>query len=99
VSSPALGPTQCVAGAISLGLNRTGRQADHSSLSSAESRMCGAIPPLLRYAFMAWCPVKEKENHGDSFTFTLHTVMSKMERGMWHNAEKCTILTQNVSRL
>jgi hypothetical protein len=29
--------------------------------------MNGAIPPLLQYAFMAWCLVK----HRDNFTFTL----------------------------
>jgi len=29
------------------------------------SRMRGAIPPLLQYAFMAWCLVK----HRDNFTF------------------------------
>jgi hypothetical protein len=28
--------------------------------------MKGAIPPLLQYAFMAWCLVK----HRDNFTFT-----------------------------
>jgi hypothetical protein len=28
--------------------------------------MSGAIPPLLQYAFMAWCLVK----HRDNFTFT-----------------------------
>jgi hypothetical protein len=33
--------------------------------------MCEAIPPLLQYAFMAWCLVK----HRDNFTFNL-TVMS-----------------------
>jgi hypothetical protein len=28
--------------------------------------MCGAIPPLPQYIFMAWCLVK----HRDNFTFT-----------------------------
>jgi hypothetical protein len=31
--------------------------------------MNGAIPPLPKYAFMAWCSVKKK--HRDNFTFTL----------------------------
>jgi hypothetical protein len=30
--------------------------------------MNGAVPPLLQYAFIAWCSVKKK--HGDNFTFT-----------------------------
>jgi hypothetical protein len=29
--------------------------------------MCGAIPPLPQYVFMAWCLVE----HSDTFTFTL----------------------------
>jgi hypothetical protein len=28
--------------------------------------MCGALPPLPQYVFMAWCLVK----HRDNFTFT-----------------------------
>jgi hypothetical protein len=31
--------------------------------------MSGAIPPLSKYAFMAWCSVKKK--HRDNFTFHL----------------------------
>jgi hypothetical protein len=49
-SKPALGPTQppilWVAGALSLGLKRLGREANHSLLSSAEIKNGGAIPPL-----------------------------------------------------
>jgi hypothetical protein len=30
--------------------------------------MSGAIPPLLQYAFMAWCSVKKKKKHRDNFT-------------------------------
>jgi hypothetical protein len=29
--------------------------------------MCGAIPPLSHYIFMAWCLVKPRDN----FTFTI----------------------------
>jgi hypothetical protein len=32
--------------------------------------MCGAIPPLLQYVFMAWCLVK----HRDNFTFTFYHI-------------------------
>jgi len=45
-------------GALSLGVKRLGREADHSPPSSAEFRMSGAIPRLLQYDFMAWCTVK-----------------------------------------
>jgi hypothetical protein len=35
--------------------------------------MRGAIPPLLQYAFMAWCLVKHKNN----FTFTFYVSVSR----------------------
>jgi hypothetical protein len=45
--------------------------------------MCGAVPPLPQYAFMAWCLVKQRDN----FTFTLqvtavaqHSVMGEEGR-------------------
>jgi hypothetical protein len=43
-SRPALDPTQprmqCLPGALSLGIKRTGREADHSHAFSAEVREC-----------------------------------------------------------
>jgi hypothetical protein len=46
----ALGPTQppiqWVPGALSLGVKRPGREADHSPPSSAEVRECVELPPL-----------------------------------------------------
>jgi hypothetical protein len=49
VSRPALGPTkipiELVSGAVSSGLKRQGREADHSPPSSAEVKNDGAIPP------------------------------------------------------
>jgi hypothetical protein len=46
-------------GVLSLGVKRSGREADHSYPSSTEvKKMSGAIPPLPQYAFMAWCSVK-----------------------------------------
>jgi hypothetical protein len=70
-SRTALGPTQppiqWVPGALSLGVNRSGREADHSSPSSAEvKRMRGAIPPLPNTP--PWCGAQLK--HRDNFTFT-----------------------------
>jgi hypothetical protein len=47
---PALGPTQppiqWIPGALSLGVKRPGREADHSPPSSAEIKNGVAIPPL-----------------------------------------------------
>jgi hypothetical protein len=44
-SRPALGPTQSPIQWVS-GMKRQGREADHSSLYSAEVKNGGAIPPL-----------------------------------------------------
>jgi hypothetical protein len=56
-SRPALVPTeppiQCVPGALYLWVKRPGREADHHLHLVPKSRMCGAINPLLQYAFMA----------------------------------------------
>jgi hypothetical protein len=53
VSRPALGPTQSpvqrVAGALSLGVKRPGREADYSPPFSAEvknARSCASTPPI-----------------------------------------------------
>jgi hypothetical protein len=60
-SRTALGPTQppiqWVPGALSVGVKRPEREADHSPPSSAESRMRGDTPPFPKYVFMAWCLV------------------------------------------
>jgi hypothetical protein len=71
----ALGPThspiQWVPGALSLGVKRPGREADHSPPSSGEvKRMSGAIPPFPQYAFMAWCLVKAQ---GQLYLLPFHT--------------------------
>jgi len=50
-SRQALGPTQPLIQRLP-GINWPELEADHSSLSSTEVRMCGAIPP---HVSMAWC--------------------------------------------
>jgi hypothetical protein len=76
-SRPALGPTQhpiqWVPGALSLGVRRPRREADHSPPSRPRSRMTGAIPPLPQYASMAWCSVIKK--HRYKFTFTMFGII------------------------
>jgi hypothetical protein len=49
---------QWVIGALSLGVKRPGRGADHLPPSSVEVKnVCGAIPPLPQYAPMACCSI------------------------------------------
>jgi hypothetical protein len=61
-SKTALGPTQppiqWVPAALSLGLKRPGREADHSPPSSSEVKNTGSYTPLPQYVFMACCSVK-----------------------------------------
>jgi len=44
--TPIQPPTQRVPGALSLGVKRPEREADHSPPSGPKSRMSGVIPPL-----------------------------------------------------
>jgi hypothetical protein len=66
---PALGPTQpplhWVPGALSLGVKRLRREADHSHPSSADVKNAWSYTSIPQYVFMAWCLVK----HRDNFTF------------------------------
>jgi len=60
----------CVAGALTPGVKRPGREADHSPPCSAEvkkERSYTSAPP---YVFMAWCLVK----HRDNFTFSFSSM-------------------------
>jgi hypothetical protein len=69
-------PIQWVPGAVSLGVKRRGREADHSPPSSAEVKNAWSLPPLPQYAFMAWCLVKHRDNF--TFTFYLYEYVSKL---------------------
>jgi hypothetical protein len=61
-STPPLGPTQppvpWVPGTLSLGVERPGREADHSPPSSAEVKNAWNYNSTPQYTFMAWCLVK-----------------------------------------
>jgi hypothetical protein len=48
-------PIQWVPGALSLGVKRPGREADHSPLSSAEVKNVWSYTSTPQYIFMAWC--------------------------------------------
>jgi hypothetical protein len=54
-------------GALSLGIKRPGRAADHSPPFSDEVKNAWSYTSFPQYAFMAWCSVIEK--HRDNFTF------------------------------
>jgi hypothetical protein len=83
-SRTALGPTQppiqWAPGALSLGVKRPGREADHSPPSSAEVKNAWSYTSIPHYVFMSWCLVK----HRDNFTFTLsleHSVFFRWVEG------------------
>jgi hypothetical protein len=61
-------PIQWVLGALSLGVKRPGREADHSPQFSAEVKNAWSYTSTPQYIFMAWCLVK----HRDTFTFDLY---------------------------
>jgi hypothetical protein len=74
-SRTALGPTQppikWVRRALSLGVKRPEREADHSPPSSAEVKNSWSYTATAQYVFMAWCLVNHKDNFTFSF-FNLH---------------------------
>jgi hypothetical protein len=53
-----IAPVQWVPEALSLGVKRPKREADHSPPSSAEVKECVELYLHPQYAFMAWCLVK-----------------------------------------
>jgi hypothetical protein len=65
-SRTALGPTQppiqWVPGALSLGVKRPVREADHSPPSSAEVKNAWSYTSTPQYVFMAWCLVKHRDH-------------------------------------
>jgi hypothetical protein len=65
------GPTQYhiqrVPGAPSMRVKWPERKADHTPPLVPRSRMRGAIPPLLQYAFVVWCSFKAQ---GQPYLFT-----------------------------
>jgi hypothetical protein len=62
---PTLPPIQWVSGALSWGVKRPGREADHSPPSSAKIKNASSYTSTPQYIFTVWCLVK----HRDNFTF------------------------------
>jgi hypothetical protein len=81
-SRTALRPTQprdqWVPGTISLGVERPGRESDHSPPSSAEVKMLGAVPPLPQCVFMTLWLIA----HRDNFNFTILILSSHLRLGL-----------------
>jgi hypothetical protein len=79
VSRPNLGPTQppiqWVAGTFSVGLNRSGREADHSPPRSKNAWSYNSTPPIWLHGFGAHL------NHRDKFTFTLFLFYYSRSKG------------------
>jgi hypothetical protein len=77
-SRTALGPTQppilWVPGALSLGVKRPGREADHSPPSSAEVKNAWSYTSTPPYVFMAWCLVKHRDNFTLPLPFFTHCI-------------------------
>jgi hypothetical protein len=55
-------PIQWAPGALSLGVKRPRREADHPPPSSAEVKNAWSYTSTPQYVFMAWCLVKHKGN-------------------------------------
>jgi len=70
----ALRPTQpliqLVPGALSLGIKRLGREADHSLPSSAKVKNAWIYTSTPQYVCMVWCLAKPRDN----FTFTFYLI-------------------------
>jgi hypothetical protein len=63
--------------ALSLEVKRPGRETDHSSPSSGDQRISGAIPALPQYAFIARCSAKAQ---GQLYLYNLGQAMEKYRR-------------------
>jgi len=70
---PALGHTQPAIQRVS-GEKRPGREAEHSSASSAEVKECVALYFHPQHVFMAWCLVKHRDNCTFTLNFTFYLI-------------------------
>jgi hypothetical protein len=78
---PTQPPIQWLPGALSLGVKRAGREADHSPPSSAEVKEWVELYSTPQYAFMAWCLVKHRDNFTFTFAFTWSIAPRSLDLG------------------
>jgi len=75
LTRPALGsthpPIQWVPGALSPGVKRLGREADHSPPSSTEIKNAWCCTSIPQYVFIAWSLVKHRENFTFAFAYAI----------------------------
>jgi hypothetical protein len=79
-STTALGPTQpiqWVPGALSLGVKRLDREADHSPPSSAKVKNAWSYTSTPPYVFLVWCLVKHRDNNFTSTLLGFHGFQSQ----------------------
>jgi hypothetical protein len=84
LSRPALGPTpppiQWIPGALSPGLKRSGREADHPSPTSAEVKKIWIYTFIPPYAFMAQCLISQVQGQFYLKTLTMLVKMTLTSR-------------------
>jgi hypothetical protein len=73
-------PIQWVPWALSLGVRRPRREADHSPPSSVEFNTAWNYTSTPQYVFMTWCLVKHRDNF--TFTFTVWVAI-RQRRVIW----------------
>jgi hypothetical protein len=113
-SRTALGPTQHpiqgVPRALSLGVKRPGREADHSPPSSAEVKNTWSYTSTPTYVFMAWCLAKHRDNFTLPYTqyqclkYLVYSINSlrtseRAKLGPTLNANPSRILKQIIKRI
>jgi hypothetical protein len=64
-------PVQWIPGALSLGMEWLGREADHSPPSTAQVKDCVELYSQ-SFNTPSWRGAQLKKNHRDSFTFTFY---------------------------
>jgi hypothetical protein len=73
---PTQPPIQWVPGALSLGVKRPGREADHSPPSSAKVKNEWSYTSTPQYALMALCSVKAQLKYHINFQTDVHNEVS-----------------------
>jgi hypothetical protein len=81
---PTQPPIQWVPGALFLEVNRPGREADHSLLSSAEVKNAWSYTSTLQYAFTAWCSIKA---HGQLYLYLYKSYIGSFYRDVFEKID------------